>query len=427
MDTIFALSSGAGKAGVAVIRVSGAAAFQAGKRLTGIDIPIRQPVLRKLWRADGGHLDTALILGFGEGASFTGEPVIELQVHGSVAIVQGILSELGQMSGLRLAEPGEFTRRALENERLDLTEVEGLADLIEAETEAQRRQALRVFSGALGRLTEKWREGLVRAAALLTATIDFADEDVPEDVSGEVAELLDDVAASMRAEERGAAVSERIREGFEVAIVGSPNVGKSTLLNLLAGREAALTSEIAGTTRDVIEVRLDLGGLPVTVLDTAGMRETEDPIERMGVARAVERAASADLRVFLLLPGEKGPCPGEEPGDIVLRGKADLDDADGVSGLTGQGVARLIDTIRDRLETRASGAGTAIRARQRMAIAEALQYVDAARANAAAGNARVEYAADDLRHALHALDALIGRVDVEQVLDVVFQSFCMGK
>ncbi|MCE8471849.1 50S ribosome-binding GTPase, partial [Rhodovulum sulfidophilum] len=224
-----------------------------------------------------------------KGASFTGEDVVEFQCHGSPATVSALLSALGCIDGLRLAEPGEFTRRALENGVLDLAQVEGLGDLLEAETEAQRRQALRVLSGALGAKVDRWREALIRAAALLEATIDFADEDVPVDVTPEVTGLLDEVAASLRSEIDGVSVAERIRDGFEVAIVGPPNAGKSTLLNHLAGREAAITSEHAGTTRDVIEVRMDLDGLPVTFLDTAGLRESADEVETIGIARAVAR------------------------------------------------------------------------------------------------------------------------------------------
>jgi tRNA modification GTPase len=232
----------------------------------------------------------------------TGEQSAELQLHGSVAIIRSVLMTLSSISELREAEAGEFTRRALENGCLDLTQVEGLADLIESETEAQRRQAMRVLSGAIGDKASKWRTDLIRAAALIEATIDFADEEVPVDVSPEVLELLAGVMLDLEAEISGVRISERIRDGFEVAIVGRPNVGKSTLLNALAGREAAITSEIAGTTRDVIEVRMELAGLPVTLLDTAGLRETDDVVETAGVALAKKRAEQADLRLLMIEP-----------------------------------------------------------------------------------------------------------------------------
>ena len=243
MDTIYALASARGKSGVAVVRISGPLAFLAVETLAG-DVPSpRRAALRRLVGQDGVLLDEALVLCFEEGASFTGEMSAELQLHGSVAIVNQVLTELSQIEGLRPAEAGEFTRRALENEQMDLAQVEGLADLIEAGTEAQRRQALKVFTGALGEKTEVWRQKLIRAAALLEATIDFADEEVPTDVSPEVLELLSQVRKSLESEIAGVQISERIRDGFEVAIVGPPNAGKSTLLNALAGRDAAITSE----------------------------------------------------------------------------------------------------------------------------------------------------------------------------------------
>ena len=346
METIFALASGQGKAGVAVIRISGPEARRAAERLTGGHLPVRGMCFRTLCGPDGGRLDDALVLTFAAPASFTGETVAELQVHGSRAGVQALLGVLGAMEGLRPAEPGEFTRRALENGKLDLTQVEGLADLIDAETEAQRKQADRVLSGALGQMAEGWRRSLIRATALIEATIDFADEEVPVDVSPEVEVLVSEVQRDLQREVAGVAVTERIRNGFEVAIIGAPNVGKSTLLNALAGRKAAITSEHAGTTRDVIEVHMDLGGLPVTFLDTAGMRETEDAVEKMGISVAQDRASQADLRVFLAESHETLPVA-PQPGDIRVLPKADRRESaeDAVSGLTGAGVDRLISRI----------------------------------------------------------------------------------
>jgi tRNA modification GTPase len=429
MDTIYALASARGKAGVAVVRVSGPRAHEAARRLAGSLPPFRQARLRRLKGPDGILLDEALVLAFAENHSFTGEPVVEFHLHGSSATVNAVLWALSAIEGLRLAEPGEFTRRALENERLDLAQVEGLADLIEAETEAQRRQALRVLTGALGRKAEAWRQRLIRAAALLEATIDFADEEVPEDVTPEVSSLLAEVMADLRAEAAGATVAERIRDGFEVAIVGPPNIGKSTLLNRLAGREAAITSEVAGTTRDVIEVRMDLHGLPVTILDTAGLRETGDKVEAIGVQRAVERAKAADLRVFLTDGDTTYTDLEPHDEDILLRGKADLQPgpAGGISGKTGEGVEDLIRRITETLEKRASGAGTAIRERHRQAMEAAVRSLESARTELEGGPGRAELAAEELRAAIHQLDSLVGRVDVEHVLDEIFASFCLGK
>lgn len=426
MDTIYALASARGRAGVAVIRVSGAKAFDAGMALCGT-LPASRG-LRLLRDSEGQALDEALVLVFKEGHSFTGEAVVEFQVHGSTAVVEAVLRRLGELDGLRLAEPGEFTRRALENGVLDLAQVEGLADLIDAETEAQRVQALRVLSGALGDKAEGWRRDLIRAAALLEATIDFADEDVPVDVSPEVLSLIDRVSESLSREREGVGIAERIRDGFEVAIVGPPNAGKSTLLNMLAGREAAITSEMAGTTRDVIEVRMDLGGLPVTFLDTAGLRETSDLVEGIGIQRAVARAEAADLRIFLLKDGDKGV--GLEPvgDDLVVSGKADLG-ASGiaVSGVTGEGVDALVDRIEAVLSGRAAHAGTAIRARHAEAMRRAGEALAQARIEVLGGPERSELAAEELRSAVRALDSLVGRVDVENILDEIFASFCLGK
>ncbi len=427
MDTIFALATPRGKSGVAIVRVSGPQAFSACENLAGTVPPSHRSALRVLRDGKGAVLDQALLLTFNAPNSFTGEDVVELQLHGSVAIIDAVLNTLAKMPGLRLAEPGEFTRRALENNRLDLAQIEGLADLIESETEAQRRQAMRVFSGALGDKAAEWRAMAIRAAALLEATIDFADEEVPEDVTGEVLQLVRDLDNRLQLESEGVHIAERIREGFEVAIIGPPNVGKSTLLNALAGREAAITSEIAGTTRDVIEVRMDLRGLPVTLLDTAGLRETEDAIEKIGVARALQRAEQADLRIFLHEgQGAEGFAPGPE--DIVLRGKGDLTDhPEAVSGLTGQGLTKLVDSVADILEKRARGSQTAIRTRHRLAIDKARGALENAAAMIERDTGRAEIAAEELRTAIRALDSLIGRVDVEDLLDEIFSSFCLGK
>jgi tRNA modification GTPase len=424
-DTIFALASARGKAGVAVMRVSGPQAHGALGQLCAVPVA-RQAALRRLvWQ--GQVLDEALVLLFDEGASFTGEKSVELQVHGSLGVIKALTQALAQM-GLRQAEAGEFTRRALENGRLDLAQVEGLADLIDAETEAQRRQALRVLSGAVGKRAEGWRKDLIRAGALVEATIDFADEDVPVDVTPEVLGLIDGLLADLRREIAGTAVAERVRDGFEVAIIGAPNAGKSTLLNALAGREAAITSEIAGTTRDVIEVRMDLDGLAVTLLDTAGLRETLDPVEQIGVGRALSRAAAADLRVFLLdHPGEV-LLMAPQADDIVVQGKADLHPTDGaVSGRTGQGLDQLVARITAVLAEKAASAGVMTRERHRVAMIRAVEAMESARHQVEDVHGAAELVALDLRRAARALDVLVGRVDTEDLLDEIFASFCIGK
>lgn len=423
MDTIFAQATAPGRAGIAVVRLSGARAHDIAESLAG-PLPRAGRSLRWL-RHDGEVLDQALVLTFAKGASFTGEEVVELHLHGSSAVVQAVLSAIGRQEGARPAVAGEFTRRALDNGRLDLAQVEGLADLLAAETEAQRRQAMRVMSGELGEVADRWRRDLVRALALIEATIDFADEDVPVDVSPEVEFLILPVAAEMRRMAGAVGLSERIRDGFEVAIVGEPNVGKSTLLNRLAGREAAITSEIAGTTRDVIEVRMDLGGLPVTLLDTAGLRDTEDTVERIGVRRAEERAAGADLRVHLVAPGGFPAMPVVK-GDIVVCGRADETGA-GVSGLTGLGVDALVFDIGVRLRELAAGAGLATRDRHRASMLAAAGHLSVVIGLLGQAVLRADEVAEELRLATRAVDTLVGRVDAEDVLDVVFAIFCIGK
>ncbi|KZY37913.1 tRNA uridine(34) 5-carboxymethylaminomethyl synthesis GTPase MnmE [Roseovarius sp. HI0049] len=427
MDTIFALSTAPGKSGVAIVRVSGPAAHDATRALCG-DVPApRVASLRIIRDRKGGRLDEAVVLTFEEGHSFTGELSAEFQVHGSTAITAALLDELGHIPGLRSAEPGEFTRRAMENGRLDLAQVEGLADLIDAETEAQRRQAMRVLSGDLGKKAEGWRSKLIRAAALLEATIDFADEDVPVDVAPEVMELVADVTSELQTEIAGVGIAERIRTGFEVAIVGAPNVGKSTLLNVLAGREAAITSEHAGTTRDVIEVRMDLAGLPVTLLDTAGLRETDDAIESIGIDRARERSAMADLRVFLVEPGNSPEIePAEE--DIVLVTKTDLNHCvGGISAKTGEGVGELVERISSTLSNRARVSGIATRFRHRDAMERGVGALTSAIGLLPRGEDAADLTAEEIRTAVRALDSLVGRIDIENVLDEIFASFCIGK
>lgn len=426
MTTIFALASAPGKAGVAVIRISGPNAHVVAKDLCGGALEPRGMNLRSLRGADGGLIDQALVLTFKGPGSFTGEDVAEFHVHGSQATVGAILRELGDRKDCALAEPGAFTRRAFESGKLDLAQVEGLSDLIEAETEAQRKQALAVLSGALREKTERWRADLIRALSLIEATIDFADEEVPEDVSEEVVALLRSVMVDLRKEAEGVAVAERVRQGFEVAILGAPNVGKSSLLNRLAGREAAITSEIAGTTRDVIEVRMDLQGIPVTLLDTAGLRETSDVVEAIGVKRALERSKSADLRVFLIGEGQSGL---EQPGaeDLVYRSKSDLTGLDGFSSVTGEGIDSLIQDIVKVLKRRVSGGGLAIRERHRIALVRAMERLEAALELCVQGPEVYDLCAQELRSALVALDSLLGRVDVEDILDQIFASFCLGK
>ncbi len=429
MDTIFALASAKGKAGVALVRVSGPGAFVAARDLCG-DVPEPRRAGLRVLRAQGMILDQALVLVFGGGQSFTGEDVVELHLHGSQAVVKAVLDALSAMTGLRMAEPGEFTRRALENGKLDLTQVEGLSDLIDAETEAQRRQAQRVLSGAIGARAAGWRKILVRVAALIEATIDFADEDVPVDVSPEVLGLIDDLIGQLSREVAAGRVAERVRAGFEVAIIGQPNVGKSTLLNKLAGRDAAITSEFAGTTRDVIEVRMDLDGLPVTLLDTAGIRETADPVEQKGIDLALRRSEAADLRLFLIASIGEGLPIALQSGDLVVLAKSDqqgLVEGLAVSGQTGLGIDRLLAAISGELAGRLALDGVATRHRHLVAMRGAIEALERARIEVSSGLVLAELAAAEVRRAISAMDILVGKLGVEDFLGEIFASFCIGK
>ncbi|MCB2102434.1 MAG: tRNA uridine-5-carboxymethylaminomethyl(34) synthesis GTPase MnmE, partial [Rhodobacterales bacterium] len=360
--------------------------------------------------------------------------VAELHLHGGRAVVAGVLAALAARPGLRLAEPGEFTRRAFDNGRLDLTEVEGLADLIAAETEAQRRQALRQMRGALGALCEGWRGRLVHALAYLEATIDFSDEDITVDLDGQVRPVLADLRTAISAHLDDGHRGERLRDGVRIAIVGPPNAGKSSLLNALARRDVAIVSETAGTTRDVIEVHLDLGGAPVIVADTAGLRDTVDAVEAEGVRRARARAAEADLRLLVL--DATGPLDVSlDPGEgetLVLVNKVDLAPpgwappagALALSVKTGAGLDHLLTALAERVGGAADAGAAALitRARHREALTETLAALDRCD-----GDGDPELLAEDLRLAARALGRIAGRVDVEDLLDVIFRDFCIGK
>jgi tRNA modification GTPase len=428
MDTIFALASARGKSGVAVFRISGPGSHFVVEALAGAVPEPRKASLRKL-RDKGVVLDEALVLVFDAGASFTGELCAELQIHGGLSTIKAVSRALSEFAGVRLAEPGEFTRRALENGRLDLTEVEGLADLIDAETEAQRRQALAVMSGGLGKKAETWKDGLIRSLALFAAAIDFADEEIPAEVTAEAAGIIVRIRNEIQSELDGAHAAQLVRDGFEVAILGAPNAGKSTLLNAIARRDVAITSDIAGTTRDIIEVHTEVGGLSVTFLDTAGLRDTEDGIEKIGVERAISRAKLADLRIFLLTGDES---IGLEPiaGDLVFAAKSDLSPVlfgrDGVSGLTGNGVPELLSRVSSVLSERVQGSSLVIRERQRKAVLSAIDKLDAALDGISSGLGE-ELISADLIAACHALEALMGKVGVEDVLGEIFSRFCIGK
>ena len=427
MDTIFALASAPGKAGISIVRLSGPLAINVAEKLTKSKLKEKQPNLRVIYDSDNHFIDQALILIFRKPYSFTGENVVEFHLHGSSAVVSSVIKLLGNFKGLRSAEAGEFTRCALENGKIDLAQVEGLADLIDAETDAQHKQAARIFNGALGEKTKEWRAKLVKAGALLVATLDFADEEVPEEVTPEVEKLINMVLSDLDKEIIGVQTAERIRSGFEVAIVGAPNLGKSTLLNYLVGRDAAITSNVSGTTRDVIEVKLDLRGLPVTILDTAGIRKSDDKVEEIGISRALERSSLSDLRIVLTEDGEYPVGLKKKDTDIICIAKDDQGNRGGVSGKTGAGIDRLKNNIWDILNNKAQYVGIATRERHKSSMVNAKKFLGNAVVSLRDGPEYYDITAEEIRAATSALDSLIGRIGVEDVLDEVFSSFCLGK
>jgi tRNA modification GTPase len=441
VTSIYALSTGHGKAGVAVIRLSGPQSGEALRLMAGGIPEARVARLRALRKPENGDvLDRALVLWFPGPRSFTGEDMAELHVHGGRAVLQAVLAALGAMPGLRLAEPGEFARRAFENGKLDLTAAEGLADLIDAETEAQRRQAQLQADGAMRMLYERWREKVIGASAAVEAALDFSDEaDVPEAIAASarpvVARLMSDIADHL-ADARG---GEILRDGFRVVIAGPPNAGKSSLLNALARRDAAIVSAEAGTTRDVIEVRLDLGGYPVILMDTAGIREAAaaGEIEREGIRRSLDRISAADLVLWVRDLSAPPESHGELPADTAtpvlhVGNKADLVPVSPTEGMilisarTGLGLERLLAALLEQAGRQIGNVEGAVitRARHR----QCLEAASAALGDFLQGDpADLELRAEDLRNAATALGRITGRVDVEHILDQIFADFCIGK
>jgi tRNA modification GTPase len=432
-DTIYAPATAAGRAAIAVVRVSGPKTREAVRALGGRLPKPRRASLRRLKGATGEAIDEGLVLWFPAPGSYTGEDSAEFHVHGGPAVVAALLEALAAQ-GLRLAEPGEFTRRAFEHGRLDLAQAEGVADLVDAETAAQRRQALAQLGGRLSEVQARWRDGLVRASAMLEAAVDFPDEEVPADVAARARPILEILADELETAAADADRGERVREGFRIALLGAPNAGKSTLLNALAKREAAIVSPTPGTTRDIIEVPMVLGGYKVIVADTAGLRAASDEIEAEGVRRAEAWAQSAGLRVWLVdgygEPQPQVPAVLRE-GDIVLLTKRDL--GEGLEGLPGEpftarspnDVAWLERSLTARVVEALSGSEppAATRLRHKALLREAAERLR----HALAEDHALELAAEDVRLAARALDRITGRIGPDEVLGRIFATFCIGK
>lgn len=439
-DTIYALSTPPGRGAVAVVRVSGPHAHDSLSNLIPDQVlpKPRQAVVRLVVSPDTKKpIDAALVLLFSGPASFTGENIVEYHLHGGWSVVQAMLAALSTQEHHRMAQPGEFTRRAFENRKLDLTEAEAIADLIDAETEAQRLLALDQLSGSLEMLYQGWTDRLAKLLALMEADLDFSDQDLPDDllirVRPDLSDLIEEIRDHLDDNRRG----ERLRDGFRIVVLGAPNAGKSSLVNAIAQRDVAIVSSVAGTTRDVIDVHLDLGGFPVIIADTAGLRpeqlneEGHDAIESEGIRRALDRARSADLKL-LVFDGSKDPDPHSlnliDDNSLVVLNKSDLNlsqmEGISVSASTGNGISALLDAIQAHLEAQIgkSSTPTLTRARHREALVRASDAL-----NRSMVVPEPELAAEDLRLAVRHLGSITGKVDVEDLLDMIFRDFCIGK
>ena len=447
--TIYALSSGKGRAGVAVIRLSGEKATDVLLTISELkDLPAPRET-KLAWFRDpetSVRLDHGLALYFKAPNSFTGEDVVEFHIHGGRAVVAGLLEALSKFDGVRPAEPGEFTRRAFDNGKMDLTATEGLADLLNAETEAQRRQALRQMDGQLGDLYDGWRKEIISAMAYLEADIDFADEEIPEDVTERVRPIIETLHVKIKNHLEDGHRGERIRDGLQVVILGQPNIGKSSLMNYLSRRDVAIVSDIEGTTRDVLEVHLDIQGFPVTIIDTAGLRESADTIEAEGMRRARERAEKSDIRI-IMTDASLWPDVGDEIAGMItdetlillnkvdlVRDRQELDRRIGEDGKkifpvslkTGQGLDSFMQAVEQEVAGKMdlADAPSLTRTRHRQALRDSVDHLQRFLTNQ---TGELELLAEDLRLAARALGRITGAVDVEDILDVVFSEFCIGK
>ncbi len=443
-QTIYALSTVYGKSGVAVIRISGNNALAALKKMTSLDITKIKPryaYFVRLKNNEGNTLDKCLILYFRAPNSFTGEDIVEIQTHGSRAVISGVLSTLAQIEGFRIAEPGEFSKRAFYNGKMDLTEAEGLADLIDAETSEQQKYAMRQMEGGLKNLYDDWREQLLKILAYLEAFIDFPDEDIPNDVISEMKNNVFKLENSVYEHLKGDNIGERLREGFRVVIVGPPNAGKSSLLNAIVNREAVIVSDIAGTTRDAIDIHLDIKGYPVIITDTAGLREANEEIEKKGIEIAYSKIKTADF-VICLFDASKDSVQifdnirkSFKNNIILVANKSDKLTSEQCSELEKQGcilisakqkkgISQILERIYEFISERFTSNSNLLitRSRYREALQEVLENLQHF-----SFDKEIELTAEDIRLAARALGKITGRIEVDDILDKIFGDFCIGK
>ena len=432
--TIFALSTVPGISAIAIVRLSGPNSFKAAGFLCGVNQPVisemRRTYLRKIYSDEGKLLDEALVVFFEANKSFTGERMVELHLHGSQAVIQTVLSSLSKLKYMRAAEAGEFTKQALENNRLNIFEAEGLSDLLIAETEAQQQQALNIYTGIMSDSVSKWKSLVIKMLSLVESAIDFSDEVEIESVANLLKTDLQTIESFLVDERDGFKAAEAIRHGFEVAFVGSTNVGKSTLLNCLARRNVAITSEISGTTRDIIELRFNLNGLPVIFLDMAGLRLTKDNVEKIGIANSIDRANKSDIRIFLVDDIEEIKSFGvlRKHSDIILRPKGDLPGREpSISGKTGKGVDLLLKALTETLKNKANEAGSITTLRHLEKVESSLTSIKVVKNQIESECQEIEIIAEELRNILRSFDGLLGLVDTEEVLGEIFANFCIGK
>ena len=432
--TIYALSTPPGISAVAIIRISGPDSFRAVGKLckqkTAFKLDKRKTHLRKIFSHDGKLLDEGFVICFDKGRSVTGEDMAEFQLHGSNIVVNTVLNALSKLSYTRLAEPGEFTKKAMENNKIDLFQAEGLSDLLAAETEAQQEQALTTYSGYMSERIGGWKESVVKMLSIVETVIDFSDDVDTSDFVNSLKGDLKDLEEELIKEKMGFKAAESLRDGFEVAFVGEPNVGKSTILNYLAKRNLAITSEVSGTTRDIIELRFNLEGLPITFLDTAGIRYTEDEIEKVGVNNSIERVNRSDVRVFLTRNNQEINKFGVKhlKTDIVLRPKGDLSGSEpSISGKTGKGFDYLLKSLKKRFENKTREASCITRTRHLEKVLRCLKNIKSIRKKIENKNYEVEIIAEEFRDTLRNFDGLLGFVDTEEILGEIFANFCIGK